>query len=319
MKTQIKLEKTVLPIHFEDRSGAEFERLCFAHILRLREWKSIDWYGQLGGDKGRDIWARAFDDYGREESTCFQCANHRNLKFSKVKEDIGKIIKGPNRIPDNFILIAGGKVSARMKDQIKQYAKSEKINSTEVWSGTEFEERLRKDTPSLLHRFCDGEEFPEFCEELRMFVSDAAKTNDHEILSLFAQCFDRPAFKTPFTIESSLPAFKKAIDDTIEVLNTGVHRLRDGTVIRRIPSRHNVQDAKAKTFLSEIVDKLVQLRSQYDDFLKSGDIRACGCNQSECPVFMLSSRACWTMDKIRMEILQMFRSIYPEFSVKLPW
>lgn len=44
----------VLPIHFEDRSGTEFERLAFAYIMRDGEWKTIDWYGRLGGDKGKE-------------------------------------------------------------------------------------------------------------------------------------------------------------------------------------------------------------------------------------------------------------------------
>ncbi len=319
MKNQIVPEKIVLPIHFEDRSGPEFERLCLAYIWRMREWKSIDWYGQLGSDSGRDIWAISVDDYRREESFCFQCANHKILKFDKAKKDIDKIVKGPNKRPDHFILILGGKVSANMKDRIRRYAKLKKIKATETWSGPEFEERLRKDTPSLIRRFCDGEQFPESSAELKLFVFEAAKASDHEILSLFAQCFDRPAFKTPFDIESSIPAFKKAIDDTIEVLNTGIHRLRDGTVIRKIPSRHDLQDKQYKRALSGIVDKLIHLRSKYDELIKGRDIRPCGCNNPDCSVFMLSSKACRTMDKLRMEILEMFRSIFPGFIVSLPW
>ncbi len=58
-----KPEVVVIPIHFEDRSGTEFERLCFAYILRTGEWKSIDWYGQLGSDKGRDIWGISEDPF----------------------------------------------------------------------------------------------------------------------------------------------------------------------------------------------------------------------------------------------------------------
>lgn len=50
------IEITVQPIHFEDWSGQEFERLAFAYILRVEEWDTIDWYGQLGSDRGRDIW-----------------------------------------------------------------------------------------------------------------------------------------------------------------------------------------------------------------------------------------------------------------------
>lgn len=56
-KTTRHPEVTVKRIHFEDFSGPEFERLSFAYLLRAFEWKTIDWYGQLGGDSGRDnIW-----------------------------------------------------------------------------------------------------------------------------------------------------------------------------------------------------------------------------------------------------------------------
>jgi uncharacterized protein affecting Mg2+/Co2+ transport len=45
----------VQPIHFEDQSGQDFERLAFAYILREEEWDTIDWYGQLGSERERDI------------------------------------------------------------------------------------------------------------------------------------------------------------------------------------------------------------------------------------------------------------------------
>jgi hypothetical protein len=32
MTKRRQTEATVLPVHFEDRSGAEFERLCFAYL-----------------------------------------------------------------------------------------------------------------------------------------------------------------------------------------------------------------------------------------------------------------------------------------------
>jgi hypothetical protein len=308
-------ERVVLPIHFEDRGCTEFERLCFAYILGLKEWKSIDWYGQLGGDRGRDIWGITEDRYGRDENICFQCANHRSLRFNKAKEDIDKIISGPNILPDIFILITGGKVSANMKNKIKAYAKAKGIKIIEIWSGIEFEERLRKDSPSLIRRFVEGETFPETAEALKLFVIDKAAISDDEILSLMAQCFDRPAFTTPFHMESSIPAFKKAITDTIEVLNTGIHRLRDGTVIRKIPSRHDIHDNEIPKILSIIVRKLSDLRCKYDEFIKTGDIKPCACNDPDCPVFMLSQKACHVMDEVRYEILGLFRSIHPKLFI----
>jgi len=153
-------EIVVQRIHFEDRGGPEFERLAFAYILRVEEWESIHWYGQLGSDHGRDIWG-TLSNRDRHSTVCYQCANHQRLVFNKAKEDIDKICSGPNKIPHRFVLIVGGKVSANMRTRIATYASSKGISATEVWSGPEFEERLRKDTPDLIRRFCDGIGFPE--------------------------------------------------------------------------------------------------------------------------------------------------------------
>ena len=319
MLSSIDPEKVVLPIHFEDRSGTEFERLCFAYILRIIDWKQIDWYGQVGSDSGRDIWGVREGQQARDTNTCYQCANHQSLRFPKLKEDINKVITGPNGTPDEFVVIVGGRISANMRDKIKTYAKSKGVESCQVWSAPEFEERLRRDTPTLLKRFAEGQAFPETVNELRLFVADTAAANDYEILALMAQCFDRPAFTTPFNLESSIPAFKQAITDTIEVLNTGVHRLRDGTVIRRIPSRHDIQALHIQKSLSKIVDLLADLRYLYDSFLQSGDIRPCGCNDPDCPIFMATPRACHDLDRLRSNILDEFHTIYPEFQVILRW
>ena len=81
--------------------------------------------------------------------------------FRKAKEDIDKICSGPNKIPHRFVLIVGGKVSANMRTRVAEYASSKGRSIVEVWSGPEFEERLRRDTPDLIRRFCEGIGFPE--------------------------------------------------------------------------------------------------------------------------------------------------------------
>lgn len=312
-------ERVVLPIHFEDRSGSEFERLSFAYISRIRDWSSIDWYGQLGADSGRDIWAVTTSDSENGESYCYQCANHKTLKFKKAQEDIDKILAGPHDAPDHFVLIAGGSVTAALKNRIVGYAKSKGIISAQVWTGVEFEERLRRDTPSLIRRFCEGVEFPELPSALQAFSVDASAISDEETLSLIAQCFDRPAFTTPFHQESSIPAFRQAITDTIEVLNTGVHRLRDGTEIRRIPTRHNLQDDATRRVMADMVTKLTDLRTAYDRFLKSGDIEPCRCSVPNCSVFTSSPKAVSSLDQQREAILSSFRSVYPALQISPHW
>ena len=311
------MEKTSLQIHFEDRIGTEFERLCFAYILRIRDWISIDWYGQLGKDRGRDIEGQ-ISISGNIINVCYQCANHQRLSFKKAKDDIDKIIHGPKGIPDEFVLILGGKISASMRDKVTEYALSQGIPKVDIWSGTELEERLRKETPDILRRFSEGESFPESKEALHLFVIQSSEFHDNDILELLAQCFDRPAFTTPFMNESSLPDFKKAISDTIEALNTGIHRLRDGTIIRQIPTRHHIRNQPTRDILSNIVDNLAKLRARFDSLSKGGEIRHCGCGDPDCPVYMVSERAVIEMDQIREEILLQYQSIYPEFNVHSP-
>jgi|WetSurSiteA1Bulk_404760.scaffolds.fasta_scaffold02843_7 hypothetical protein len=310
------IEISVKPIHFEDRSGQEFERLAFAYILRSEEWDTIDWYGQLGSDRGRDIWG-VLSNRGCNCTVCYQCANHQKIVFNKAQEDIDKICKGSNQKPHKFVLIVGGKVSANMKARVVSYAKGKGISCAEVWSGPEFEERLRKDTPSLIQRFCNGVAFPEKVTDISTFILEDKEFDDAKLLNAYASCFDRPAFTTPFNQESNLFHFKKAISDTIEALQTGVHRLRDGTIIKRFPSISEITDLMLRHSLMEIVVELQKLRAAYDKLLKSGEIRQCGCGQKDCTVHFLSSRACHEMDRLRNDILQKFRRIYPKFNVSM--
>ena len=185
----------------------------------------------------------------------------------------GKILHGLNGKPDVFIIVAGGTVSATLRDKTKRLCEQKQVYASEIWSGKEFEERLRAKAESLLKRFVAGEEFPDVPADLRDFAKTISPQSDNEILALLAELFERPAFYTPFHQESSIPAFKKAITDTIEALNTGIHRLRDGTEIRRIHSRHAIKSAETKRGLSHIEQMLGELRAKYDEGIKAGEIR----------------------------------------------
>jgi hypothetical protein len=299
-------EVTVRPIHFEDHSGADFERLCFAYLLRAFEWKAIDWYGQLGGDAGRDIWAIRTTG----EAVCFQCANYARLKFKKAEEDLAKLIAGPNGLPTKSTLITGGKVSADMRDRVVAYARKVGIREAEVWSGPEFEERLRRDEPLLIRRFVEGVPFPETVYGLRSMSLDG-EVGDDEALALMAECFDRPAFTTSFLGESNIPAFKKAITDTIEALNTGIRRLRDGTEIGRVPRKAQLKDPMKRAVVEEVVALLIELRSRFDEFVASGDIRPCACGDEDCPTYSVQHRAAFVMDDLRERILHDFARVAP--------
>jgi len=303
----LKVEKTVLPIHFEDRSGGEFERLVFGYVFRLKNWDKIEWLGQAGGDDGRDIWGT---DNGK--TYCYQCANYRSLALKKVTGDIDKLVK-INAIPDCFVVVCGGRVSANMRSMISSYAAQYGIRETHIWSGPELEEKLRKDAPELLRRFIDGEIFPE--------LSNAAiandNLNDQEIFNQFIRCFDRPAFTTPFYREVNIPHFEKAITDTIEVLNTGVHRLRDGLVIKNILPRHDIKDTDLKASFTAIYKLVVKLRDTLVDLKRKKEIKSCECDQPDCPVYFFTDHACEQVDAIRHSLFTLLNNIKPGLELRL--
>jgi hypothetical protein len=298
----------VAPIHFEDFSGEQFERLAFAFVLRDPELHSVEWIGQSGGDDGKDILAK--DAAGDEH--LFQCADFARLTFTKVKKDIAKII--PSR-PANlrcFTVIAGGKVSAELRQKIRKEVLAKlNLDDCTVWSGREFEERLRYHAPVLLRRFVEGVSFPEQAAALRTLTTSSSNPPDQEIVTALMRSFDRPAFRTPFQLESSLPRFKKAIAETVNTLNTG-HLPSGGS----LPSRHTIRDASIKAAVAQLVNDVVALRTTFDRLLKSGDIKPCSCTDPDCPVFMFSAPAIQAMDGKRSSILVAARQLCPEVSTE---
>lgn len=296
----LTIEKIVLPIHFEDRSGGEFERLAFAFINSYKTWDTLEWLGQSGDDDGRDIWGVTSG-----KSFCYQCANYRSLVTKKVTDDIDKLVK-EGHIPDCFIVICGGRASVNSRSMIKSYAVQHGIKEIEIWTSVEFEEKLRKHAPELIRRFVHGEEFPELETEA-----------DKAIVKALGESFDRPAFTTPFHREVNIADFEKGITDTIEVLNTGMHRLRDGTLIRKIPSRHEISNIQIKSQVTDIYKSVVQLRDTFIDLKRKKEIESCQCGQIDCPTYFLSKNACHLMDKIREEIFVKFRRIDNDFDLNI--
>ena len=147
-----------------------------------------------------------------------------------------------------------------------------------------------------------------------MHISDAGEA----IFVLPNSFFFRKDPKATLTVLPKL-GLKKAITNTIEALNTGVHRLRDGTEIRRIPSRHQVNSSAIRQTLADIEKMLAELRARYDEHVRTGEIRPCGCSDPECPTFMVQPRAAHDMDRLREQILAAFTKIYPPFTVQFGW
>jgi hypothetical protein len=207
----LTFSSTVRPINFSDLSGQEFGRLVFATVLRMHAWHTFDWIGQTGSDGGRDIVGTRDDDYGNKVTVVVACANWKSFTSLKGNSDIDKITAGFGEIPHKVIIVAGKTVSAATKGKCQTHAKAKGIAASQVWSGPEFEERLRFHADSVLQRFFYGDTLPDEARALRAFVEQLDPTTEREAEELLARVFDRPVFSTPMRDESSLPAFKQAI------------------------------------------------------------------------------------------------------------
>ena len=120
------------------------------------------------------------------------------------------------------------------------------------------------------------------------------------------RALDRPAFRTPFHSESSLPRFRDAIAETIETINTG--KTPQGT---RLPSKGHVQDRAVRAKLDTLVERLAGLRATFDRLSRAGEIRHCGCKKASCGTYMFSARAANEMDRQRHQLLELAHQIDP--------
>jgi hypothetical protein len=310
---------SVHPIHFEDLDGSEFERLVFAYHWRSDDWRSLEWYGQAGSDLGRDIWGLRENATAKGESVCIQCVNRKNLTFAKIAKDIGKVLTAPNGVPHRFRVVAQSKISAKMRDKIKAHVTSLGVRECDTWSGPEFEEFLRHGSEFLLQRFFHGEAFPDAPADLKKLAESTKPVTDHEALVLYARVFDRPAFYTPIDQESNLSDFKQAITDTIQALGTGIWKARDGHLIDRIPSRHQLKSEALRKKIQAVEMTLSRLRAKYDEMIRTGVLRHCQCNDPSCPTFFFEPHhATQELQRARDEVIEKFRQANPGFRPP-PW
>ena len=286
----IAFTRTVHPVDFSTLSGHEFERLVFATLLRMRAWHSLNWHGQTGGDGGRDIIGICDDRYGRRSTVVIACANWQGFTLRKAKGDIDNLMRTLGSPPNEVIVVAGSSVSADTKDKIDEHARSKGMRESRTWSGAEFEEHLRFHAASVLNRFFLGVELPDEEQSLKDFVHTLDPATFVEAAEMLARLFRRPAFETPIHPESSLPAVRQALGDTIGALNTGIWRDREGAVISRVPSIASLSDTQAVDNFESCVASLNKLRVVFDQGIRTKGISPCGCADPDCPVFMVDDR-----------------------------
>lgn len=295
---------TIHPVDFSRISGNEFERLVFAVLLRMYSWRTLDWYGQTGSDGGRDIIGERDNDWGRNETVIVACANWRSFTSTKGINDIDSLSKAVAAPPAEVILIAGRPVSPKIKRTCEMHAIGKGIHSTKVWSGPEFEEMLRFHAPSVAERFFRGVALPDEAGQLTELVLNLDAVSSREAAELLVRLFDRPAFRDKIWQESSLPAFRRAIEDTIGALNTGVWRDREGALISRIPSRHQLPIQEVREALAMCVKQLRGLRTAFDNGLRTEEIKPCGCEDKNCPTYFMNREVATRLTQLRADALE---------------
>jgi hypothetical protein len=148
------------------------------------------------------------------------------------------------------------------------------------------------------------EEVRHYRAQLGRFVAQSLPLSDSDITRALLAGLDRPAFRTPFHQESSLPRFRAAIAETVAAINTG--KTPNGT---QLPSKADMCDPAIRAKLDVVVERLVALRTAFDELLRTGEIRPCGCHDPDCPVHMLSDRAVREMDRRRRDLLLMAQQV----------
>lgn len=141
------------------------------------------------------------------------------------------------------------------------------------------------------------EELRGYQAQLDRFVTKSLPSSDSEVARALLAALDRPAFRTPFRQESSLPRFRVAITEAIATINTG--KMDTGPAMQ--------------TVLDDVVRQLVALRAAFDALLREGEIRPCGCQDPNCPVYMMSYEASREMDNRRQLLLDAALKIDPKF------
>jgi len=88
---------------------------------------------------------------------------------------------------------------------------------------------------------------------------------DKNLLLFYAQCLDRPAFRTRFHQELSFSAFDKAMEDTLIAFSTGYWSTRDGRLIERAKGKVHIVHPPWRTKIDRIVEIIEGVRRRFRD------------------------------------------------------
>jgi hypothetical protein len=131
-------------------SPSQFEKLC-AVVLRQTGFVNIQWFGEAGADKGRDIIAERVDSpvpgVERRERWMVQCKRYaqKNLGKSELKDLLDAALE--HEI-DGLLIIVTTSVSANLRDWLESAVKKYPFNAY-IWEEMYFRGEMDKHEDEL--------------------------------------------------------------------------------------------------------------------------------------------------------------------------
>lgn len=128
-----------------------FEKLCSA-VLTESGFKNVQWFGETGSDKGRDILAEKDDSpvpgIDRRQRWLIQCKRYLKTKLSKAElKDL--LDAAMEHSVDCVLIIVTTSVSANLRDWLAK-AKENYPFEAFIWEELDFRRQVNKLKPALL-------------------------------------------------------------------------------------------------------------------------------------------------------------------------
>jgi hypothetical protein len=151
--TKPPITATTRPLHFEELSPLDFERLCL-WLIQREGYSGARHLGQAGGEQGRDIVAHTHTPDGLE-LWYFQCKRYREIGAGTLKKEVDKynqlVEADPAKRPAGIVFITNAVVSARTSDAVEAYCQKFGYRC-EFWAQTELYMLVKKH-PEIVREF----------------------------------------------------------------------------------------------------------------------------------------------------------------------
>jgi hypothetical protein len=151
--TKPPVMSTRKPLHFDDLSPLEFERMCL-WLVERKGYLRPQHLGEAGSEQGRDIVAYRPTDAG-EELWYLQCKRHKHIDAPTLKREIDTYNalaeQDPLKRPDGIVFVTSAVLSARIRDKVGAYCQDHGY-ACEFWAHTELDMWVKKH-PDIVQEF----------------------------------------------------------------------------------------------------------------------------------------------------------------------